>query len=770
MTRFLPEDRRARAAIFLVAAVAGLLIVTQFILPGGTGPARGTPAAILFTGFCAGAVTALPACGMVLLYRTMRIINFMQTALGVAGAVLIFEFIQYTPVPFPIAFLIGLAVSTGVGVVAGVILLRFFKASRLLLTVVTIMGAASLSGVSRSVRNLPFFPPSDQRTSSDDQLAQNVDRLLPFEGWRFQVGDLPINFGFAEVFSLEMAVIALLGLGFFLRFTRSGVAVRALSENSERASLLGIGVGKLSILVWGVAGLLSGVGVVLNGAITTPATATTVDLTVLVAVLAAAVIGGMTNLPVTIAASVFIGVLDQAWEFSFRNNQDTFNAVLFVLVAAGLLFQRRGGRSEGGQGVSWAATEESRPVPKELAGVSAVRLGRLALIGTGALIVLVFPFVAPTGRVVLAGVIAINTIAVMSLVVLTGWAGQVSLGQYAFVAIGSVLGGSLTARAGVPFWFAVPIASAVTGAIAVIVGIPALRIRGLFLLVATFAFATAVQTNIFDDRYFGWLLPDAVERPTLFFLNFEDERSMYFLAVVALASAMVVVANLRRSRVGRILIAARENEPNLQSFGVNLFRTKLLAFAISGAMAGFAGALLSHHQRGVTSASYPIRTNLELFTQAVFGGVSSMGGALLGSAFYNLSEEFITSAFVFQIVSTTIPLMLIFAAPGGLISLINAARDSVLRVIAQRRGIVVPSLFADYDPDVLERRLIPLGDALDNGGLAALPASERFVMESDLYQGRGERVIDRIGPQRESDDTTALGAAARSAAELEVPI
>src|SRR5581483_11921460 len=128
------------------------------------------------------------------------------------------------------------------GIVVGVILLRFFKSSRLLLTVVTIIGAQVLGGLSPSVRNLPFFPPASQRTNSDKALAQNVTKLLPFSGWHFQVGKLPVQFGFAHVFAIELAIVALIGLGFFLRFTRQGVAVRALAENSERASLLGIGV------------------------------------------------------------------------------------------------------------------------------------------------------------------------------------------------------------------------------------------------------------------------------------------------------------------------------------------------------------------------------------------------------------------------------------------------------------------------------------------------------------------------------------------------
>jgi hypothetical protein len=102
-----------------------------------------------------------------------------------------------------------------------------------------------------------------------------------------------------------------------------------------------------------------------------------------------------------------------------------------------------------------------------------------------------------------------------------------------------------------------------------------------------------------------------------------------------------------------------------------------------------------------------------------------------------------------------------------LISLVNSTRDAVLRVVAQRRRIVVPSLFADYDPDALARQLIPFGDADSNSGLAALPSTRRYVMRSELYRGKGERIIDRLGPKQESREAVTMDAAARRVEALE---
>ncbi|HUR48174.1 MAG TPA: ABC transporter permease [Acidimicrobiales bacterium] len=769
MNKFLPQDRRARAAIFATAAVVVTLVLTQFVF-AGRGSGQGTPAAILFQGLASGLVLALPACGIVLLFRSLRIVNFAQTAIGIGGAILVYEFIQFTSVPFPLALVLGIALAALIGVTFGVVTLRFFRSSRLVLTVFTIMAAKLLGSLSGLVRNLPMFPSAIERSTSDAVLQSQVDKLLPFEGFTFGVGKLGIRFGFAEIFSIEMAIISLVALGFFLRYTRSGVAIRALSENAERASLLGIGVGKLSILVWGIAGALSGIGIFANGSITTVGNATTFSIPVLVTVFAAAVIGGLVNLPRTIFAAVLLGVLERSFAYSYQNNTDLYNVGLFLIVAVSLLvLAGRRRRSESGEGLSFSATEEPRPVPKELAGVPIVRWSRLSLIGLGVLILVVYPFVVSTGAQVLAGVVALNTIAVLSLVILTGWAGQVSLGQYAFVTIGAVIGGGLSGKLGIPggFFLSVPLATLLTAGIATVVGIPALRIRGLYLLVATVAFALAVQTNIFNADYFGWILPESVVRPEVFFLNFEDERSMYFLCVAALALAIVVLTNLRKSRVGRVLIAARENEPGIQSFGIGLFRTKLTAFAISGGMAGFAGAVLAHHQRGVSSDTFPLIANVDTFVQAIFGGVGSPAGALLGSAFFRVAQDLIGSTVILGLLTGGLPLMLLFVAPGGLISLINQARDSMLRIVAQRRQIVVPSLFADYDPEALEHQLIPLGEAQSGQGLAALAVDERWQLESGMYAGKGVRVRDLGRASKETADSAALSGAAKAVVELE---
>jgi branched-chain amino acid transport system permease protein len=767
LERYLPKNPRARALVLSVATIVLLLVFTQLVLPG-RGGGRGTPAAVLFDGFVQGACAAITTVGIVLVYRTMRIINFAQAVMGTAGAILVFEFAQYTSLPFPLALALGIALSVAIGAAMGLLLLRFYSSSRLDVTGVVIFAAGTIAGFAPYVRSLPFFPPQSQRTSLDNEAANDPARLLPFRGLRFHVGSFPFDFGFRHLLALELFVLAMVGLYAFLRFTKAGTAIRALAENSERASLLGISVGGLSVLVWMISGALAGAGVIATASVTSPGVATGFAIDVLLPVLAAAVIARFTNLPVAAGAAIAISVLDRAWSNSFQDRTTVFDLFLFLFITGALLLQRRRGRSEVGGGVTWSATDEPRPVPKVLRELPTVRFARWGLIAVGSLLAIAYPFLVSTRNVSLGSVIALNAVAVVSLVVLTGWAGQVSLAQFSFVAIGAVVGGAIVDKTPIPFWFAVPIAAAVAGLVAVLVGLPALRIPGLFLLVATFAFSVAVQQLLFDERYFSWLLPKAVDRPSLFIIDFENERAMYYLCLATLLLAVVIVGNLRRSRIGRTLIGIRENEANARAFGVSAVRTKLVAFGIAGALCGMAGAVLAAQGRAVSDASFTAQAGIDTFTAAVFGGVSTVGGALLGTGFFK----------VFQDLSKNTPLVAIFlqrggtlllvlAAPGGLISLVNAARDSVLRVIAQRRQIVVPSLFADYDADADARALIGLGDVDPSAGLAALPSDVRYTLRSELYRGRGERIVDKLKPKRGAVDSRAMAAAAKAAEDVE---
>ncbi len=775
LTTVLPVGSRARSLATSALAALIALVYVMVVLPGTPGGGRGTPMAILFNGLVIGCSVAITALGLVLVYRSLRIINFMQVAIGAAGGTLFFEFVQFTPVPFPIALVVSVALGAGVGVLFDLIFgRRFFNHPRIVLTVVTIAALPFLAFfIGGSMRSLPIFPRTGSRSLAEQTGNVNVRPFLPFAGWEFKVGDYNTNFGFPEVFNIELLVFAVLAIVCFLRYTRAGVAIRALAENSERASLLGIPVGNLSTIVWAIAGALGTLSVIGIGSLTAPSAgaASGAVIPALIAPITAAVIARFTSIPIAIFTALLMATVANAVRYSYPDDVGLISLAYFVLVTLTLLMQRRRmGRSEEGTGVAWTAVREQRAIPKELAKIATVRTTRWALIAAAGVFVLVYPVIVPARYQELGAAILIQAIVGVSLVILTGWAGQISLGQFGFAAVGAVVGGSLTARVGLPFWFAVPIAAAVAGVFAAIIGLPALRLKGLFLGVTTLGLSIAVSAILFDEKYFGWLLPVSIDRPTLFFLNFDQDRPMYYLALFCLVLAIVITLNLRRSRIGRLLIAMRENEANVQSFGVSAVRLKLTAFAISGALAGFSGAVFVHQQRGLSAESFAPQRSLDIFVFTVLGGIGSVGGALLGSLYDNLFRFFLPSNDFLATVTEALqegggPLLVLWLAPAGLIAGVIAVRDAWLRIIAQRRQIVVPSLFADYDPEALERKLIPLADPDANSGLAALGPGAKFRLGSELHGGAASADVRALRGREE--ERLAIGAASASLGDVD---
>jgi branched-chain amino acid transport system permease protein len=766
LERFAPKGGAARRVLLGVAALALLLLYTQVYLVGDSRPGRGVPMAVVFQGFVIGGLNALTAAGLILIYRASRIINFAQTAVGVLGAIFVANMVAYNPgFPFPLALLIGVAASAFAGAMLELVFgRRFAHAPRLVLTVVTAAGAGFVAFIALNfVNRLGFFPKASERLSTDLDPAR-LRSLMPFSGFHFRVGSSQIRFGFPEVFALEIAALALIGLAIFFRYTRAGVAIRAASENAERAALLGIGVGGLTTLVWAIAGGLSGLNVTADALLGDPSGLSRGTIA-LFAPVAAAVLGRMRSLPTAVVASVVVGVATSATEYTYAGSAPAINVALFVAISAALLFQRQQlfRESASDEESSWQATEEPRPIPHELRSIPALRLFRWGVAALGLLAAGLVPFIFATRLQVLFTVVILLTIAGLSLVVLTGWAGQVSFGQFGFVAVGAVVAGKLAVDQHWSFWLCIPAATVAAAIVAAIIGLPALRIRGLYLAVATFGFAVAVDGLLSSPRYFRDDLPRQISRPTLFFLDFEEERSMYFLCLAALVLAVLVVINLRRSRFGRLLIAARENEINVQSFGVGLVRLKVLAFVVSGALAGFAGGLYAFQQRAVTGEAYGIDRSFQLFVITIVGGVSSAGGALLGSLYGNLSGYFFRNNLVFGFIVGLLPLVLLYLEPGGLIAVVNDVRDSWLRIVAQRRQIIVPSLFADYDPAALERRLIPLKEPQTGEGLAALPVGQSYTIESRLY-GDGRHELE-APIERESREIAAIAAASAEPGE-----
>jgi ABC-type branched-subunit amino acid transport system ATPase component/ABC-type branched-subunit amino acid transport system permease subunit len=663
-----------RALAYL--AGAGLFLVVVQVL-------WGPPAGIVVFGALVGGLTALISLGIALVYRANRILNFAQGDLGFAPASLAVLLIVSSGLSWLAAFVIGIVAAFVVGaVVEFFVIRRFFRAPRLILSVATIGLAQVLAGVALL---LPRWfavttPPQDYPAPINTS---------------FTIGT--VHFGGNEVIvAITVPVVCLL-LALFLR-TRVGAAVRGTAENADRASLLGIPVRRLETLVWAIAAVLAFLSVFLRAGIGSLPLGTVLGPAILLRALAAAVIGGMERLPTIVAAAVALGIIDQSVQWGWGHPQFV-DPVIFVIVLVALLLTPQGRGLRGGiEPSTWRAVREPRPVPRELARLPEVRwvgIGMIALV-TGALIVV--PAFLSESRTNLAAVALIYAVIGLSLVVLTGWAGEVSLGQMAFVAIGGAVGGSITARWGTDLGFGLLGAGLVGAAVAALIGLPVLRRRGLTIAVITLAFSLMTTSWLLNPQFFGegarfdWLPPARVERPKLFgFIDVGSETRYYFLCLAALGLAVVAVRGIRRSRSGRVLVAIRENELAASAYGVNPRSNTLMAFALSGFLAAFAGALFVHQQNGIQLGSYSAGESLVVFAMVVIGGLGSIPGALLG-AFYVRGVTWALPV-DWQILVTGAGLLVVLLLfPGGLGAAFADLRDAMLRRVAARRGLASTAL------------------------------------------------------------------------------
>jgi branched-chain amino acid transport system permease protein len=227
------------------------------------------------------------------------------------------------------------------------------------------------------------------------------------------------------------------------------------------------------------------------------------------------------------------------------------------------------------------------------------------------------------------------------------------------------------------------------------VGLPALRLSGLYLGVTTLAFALAVTSYFLNQQYYEWIPLERIERPPLLGrFDYDSPTGVYYLALGAFVITTLGVLGIRRSRTGRVLVALRENERGVQAYGVSVVRAKLTAFALSGFLAAVAGGLLVHHQQQFSLGLFPADENLVVFTAAVVGGLGSATGALLGAVFMKGGQWFLPGQYR-MFASAIGVLLVLLALPGGLGGVWFRARDLWLRWVADRRQIVVPSLVAD---------------------------------------------------------------------------
>ena len=707
------EDPNVKFGASLALGVLAFLTFVAILYPA--------PVAVLLLGLVLGSLSSLVAMGLVLVYRANRIINFAQGELGAVAAILTASLIVGPGWPFFAAAAAGLVTALLLGAVTEVVLVRrFANAPRLILTVATI-------GIAQIFAFLELGLP---KLFSFDVIPQPP---IPFD-FRFELD--PVVFNGGHLLILIVVPIVTVALGAFFRYTRVGIAVRASAERADRAALLGIPVKRVSTIVWVVAAGLSGLGVLLRLPIQGVAIGAVLGPSLLLRALAAGVIARMERLPVAFGAALCIGMLEQA--VLYRTGRTLIvDGVLFFLILGALIVQRRGStsRADSDDVSTWTATKEVRPIPRELRDDPIVRYGLYALGAVATGLLLWVPLTMPGSRVNLASIGLILSMIAVSLAVLTGWAGQISLGQMSFAAFGAAVAGTM-AQDGHNFVLTLVVAGIVGAAVAVLIGIPALRMKGLFLAVTTLAFALATGSFFINREFFPWLVPDTAQRivrPVLFDkFDLESDHVFYYTLLFTFALVVGSVRSLRNSRSGRVLVATRDNARAAQSYGVSPIRARITAFALSGFIAALAGAFFVYHQYDVPRSVTQVESSLVIFSMAVIGGLGSIPGAVLGAAYLTFLDF---SPFTRQPLSRLLAsgvgvLLILLFVPSGLGGILYNARDAILRRIARGRGIVVPSLLADV-------RVEDESSLLDKGHHLSAPTVLAEMTGDELLVVRG---------------------------------
>jgi branched-chain amino acid transport system permease protein len=674
---------RARALLAVGGPIA--LYVLLGLLTGKSGIVRDrAPFGVVLIGVVRGTVTALGAIGIILIYRANRFINFAHGALGSLVGVLCIGMVLQHHMSYwlmlPIAVVLGGAIGA---LIEFTVIRRFQNSTRLVLTVASIGLAQLLGGLELLGSQKIGF------TSLTGGFNAPLDVHYRFDG---------VTFGGDEMLIMAIVPLVLMFLAWFLLRTDAGIGVRAAAENVDRALLLGIPVRRLSTYVWLIAGSLASLTYMLQAPFegVKPGVAAQ-GPTVLLPLLAAAVVARMESLPIAVAAGVGLGVMEQVVRWNSAGSPSVVYVAYLIVIVGALLLQRgKLSRAQEGGASSWSAAGVAKPIPIELRHLPEVRwakFGLLALVGAA------FIFI-PAGwnatNQLLACYALCWAMIGVSLVILTGWGGNISLGQFGIAGAAGMVAANLVSNNNADL-FVVMVAAGLTGAlIAMVVGVPALRIRGLFLAVTTLAFAVALDAYFLNQNTFPQFVKTSFKRPLLwerFDLN--DNYHFYLFCLAFLVLAILASVGVRKARSGRVLIATRDNQRAADAAGVPTTRVKLSGFLLAGTIAGVAGALNVLAIKGLAVGTFDPVYSITVFSTAVIGGLGSITGAIIGVLLFKYFETLTWLGDLRLAVNGLGLLVVLYFLPGGIGQLLFSLRDRLLRRVADRRGILVPSLVAD---------------------------------------------------------------------------
>jgi ABC-type branched-subunit amino acid transport system ATPase component/branched-subunit amino acid ABC-type transport system permease component len=602
--------------------------------------------------------------GIVVIYRASRVLNLAHGAMALLPAY-VFYSLGTHGMPLWMATIVGVAGGAALGLlVERFVVRRLRRQGPVAQTVGTVAVFGLVVALATKVfGSAPLLPP----------------HLLPRGTVSVGTGVLRVD-SFA-VFAIGLGVTAMC-LALF-RFTDIGLAMRSAADNRRAAALMGVNPDQTTALAWALGGALAGLAGILVGT-RGNIDAYALGLQVLPAFVAA-LIGGLESLAGVLAGAAIVGFVQAeipalALLPGLSSLGTTAGAAqLIFMVVAFVVLATRGQRLVGSHirdaGIAAAAA------PRRLAARRSSR-SRNSTAVVAALVLVLLPFLPfiPSSFVGDAILAFYYVMVALSVVLLTGWVGQISLAQAELVGIGAFVTAVATAKWHIPFPLSIAVAAAASAGVAALLGAVSLRVRGLYLAIATLVFAWMADTYLFQQSWMGneggsaqVSVSNLGDPRALPYFDFTNPKLMYLIVLAVAVWAIYTLANLAQSKTGRAFFAVRGSEVAAASLGIDVARYKLLAFAMAGGLAGIAGCLFAVYSESVTPAQFGVLASLFFLGAAVVGGVQSIGGAVLaGLLFATLSEIFFrvqALAGLLDIVSAALLIVVLLAYPGGLAAL-----------------------------------------------------------------------------------------------------
>lgn len=551
-----------------------------------------------------GGVYGLLGNGLVLIYRGSGVVNFAHGAMAMSAAYIFYEFNRVDGWPFWPAFLVSISIVTGVGIFTQLAIMRRLR---------------NASPISRLIATLGVLAILDGLFSLWFATAPNAAIPPSLPHGSFHVGGFAVSQEAVSLFGIAAAICVALHL--WSRYAPMGLAMVAVAESSDAAASLGWSPQTVATITWAGGAALAAIA----GVLIVPVSGLNITNLTLIVVdaLAAALLGGFLSFPIVLAAGLAIGIVQSEMAY-FVSQPGWAETVPFIAIILVLLVRGRGLPVRG-------------HVLERLPRVGSGRFRPLVVLPVTAVLALCIATFFPQNLTIAVTVqIAVATV-LLSIVVVTGYAGQLSLAQFCLAGIGALVAGRLAAVEGWPFLACLVCGALAAAAVGVVVGIPALRTRGVNLAIVTLGLGLALEDLVFlNPDYTGGVGGTSVQPPTFFGLSLNpvtDPKSYAIFCLAVFVVVVIVVSNIRRSRSGRRLVAVRANERAAASLGISVTGSKLYAFALSAGIAGVGGVLLDFMNPVLQFTTFGALTSADFVGYATIGGLGHITGPLFGSGF-----------------------------------------------------------------------------------------------------------------------------------------